>query len=86
MNKYLKKSTHYIAGDIFNKILLIAFLPIFTYFMIPAEYAVWQSVFANPKWFIILFALIYVVVSYLVRKKVDKSPTEESVSEEKKPE
>ena len=43
MNKYLKKSTHYFAGNIFNKIILIAFLPIFTHFMIPAEYAVYTN-------------------------------------------
>lgn len=43
MNKYLKKSAHYFAGNLFNKVLLIAFLPIFTHFMIPAEYAVYTN-------------------------------------------
>ncbi len=43
MNKYLKKSTHYFAGNLFNKVLLIVFLPIFTHFMIPADYAVYTN-------------------------------------------
>lgn len=56
MNKYFKKSAHYFAGNIFNKILLIAFLPIFTHFMVPAEYAVYTNflifiAFANLIYF-----------------------------------
>ncbi|MCK5050557.1 MAG: oligosaccharide flippase family protein [Candidatus Cloacimonetes bacterium] len=43
MNKYLKKSAHYFAGNLFNKVLLIVFLPIFAHFMIPAEYAVYTN-------------------------------------------
>ena len=43
MNRYLKKAIHYFAGNIFNNILLIIFLPIFTHFMIPAEYAIYTN-------------------------------------------
>ncbi|MEA2096970.1 MAG: oligosaccharide flippase family protein [Candidatus Cloacimonadota bacterium] len=57
MNKYLKKSAHYFAGNLFNKVLLIAFLPIFTHFMIPAEYAV----YTNFLIFIAFANLIYLM-------------------------
>ena len=43
MNIYLKKALHYLAGNLFNKILLIVFLPIFTAFLIPEEYALYTN-------------------------------------------
>jgi O-antigen/teichoic acid export membrane protein len=43
MNLYLKKTLHYLAGNLFNKILLIVFLPIFTHYLIPEEYAVYTN-------------------------------------------
>jgi len=57
MNKYLKKTIHYFAGNLFNKILLLVFLPIFTHFMIPAEYAV----YTNFLIFISFASLIYLM-------------------------
>lgn len=57
MNNYLKKTLHYFAGNLFNKILLIVFLPIFTHFMIPAEYAV----YTNFLIFIAFARLIYLL-------------------------
>jgi len=57
MNRYLKKALHYFAGNLFNKILLFAFLPIFTHFMIPAEYAV----YTNFLIFISFAELIYLM-------------------------
>lgn len=57
MNKYLKKSLHYFAGNLFNKALLFFFLPIFTHFMVPSEYAI----YTNFLIFIAFASLIYLL-------------------------
>ncbi len=57
MNKYLTKAVHYFAGNLFNKVLLIAFLPIFTHFLLPEEYAV----YTNFLIFIAFANLIYLM-------------------------
>ncbi|MCF7859276.1 MAG: polysaccharide biosynthesis C-terminal domain-containing protein [Candidatus Cloacimonetes bacterium] len=66
MNKYLRKSIHYFAGNLFNKILLIAFLPIFTHFMVPAEYAVYTNflIFISFANLIYLMGMQQSIISY----------------------
>jgi O-antigen/teichoic acid export membrane protein len=55
MNKYLKKTIEYAAGNLFNKILLVILLPIFTHYLVPAEYAVYTNL-------MIFFALASMIV------------------------
>jgi len=57
MNRYLKKTIDYAAGNFFNKVLLIILLPIFTHFLLPEEYAV----YTNLMIFFSLASLIYVL-------------------------
>ena len=44
MRKYLIKAQHYFAGNLFNNILLFVFLPFFTHYMVPEEYAVYTNI------------------------------------------
>jgi len=71
MKEYLQKIIHYTAGNLFQKILLLIILPIFTHFLIPEEYAV----YANLMIFISFASLIYflgiqqALFSYFYHKK-----------------
>ncbi|MEA2103243.1 MAG: oligosaccharide flippase family protein [Candidatus Cloacimonadota bacterium] len=71
MNKLIKKIFVYTAGSLFNKIILLLFLPIFTSYMIPSEYAV----YANLMIFISFAGLIYLmgmqqaIFSFFYQKK-----------------
>ncbi len=66
MKKYFRKAAHYFAGNLFNKIILLIFLPIFTRFMLPAEYAVYSNFlfFVAVANLFYLFGLEQAVLSY----------------------
>ncbi len=55
MKKYLRKTLEYTAGNLFNKLLLLLLLPIFTHLMVPEEFAI----YANLMIFISFASLIY---------------------------
>jgi O-antigen/teichoic acid export membrane protein len=57
MNGYIRKTFEYAAGNIFDKILLLLLLPLFTRFMVPEEYAV----YANVTIFISFLSLLYLL-------------------------
>ena len=74
MREYLQKTAEYTAGNLFNKFVLFLFLPIFTKFMAPEEYAV----YANILIFISLANVVYTlglqqaIFSYFYQKKTDE--------------
>ena len=74
MNKYFKRTAEYTAGSLFNKFVLFLFLPIFTKFMAPEEYAV----YANILIFISLANVVYTlglqqaIFSYFYQKKTNE--------------
>lgn len=43
-SKYFHKILHYAAGKMFNNIILVIFLPIFSHYMVPDEYAVYTNI------------------------------------------
>jgi O-antigen/teichoic acid export membrane protein len=53
--KYLLKAAEYAAGNVFNKIILILFIPIFTTYFLPEEYAVHSNLLV----FIAFASLVY---------------------------
>lgn len=55
MNKYLLKTLEYAAGSLFNKILLVILLPIFTHYLVPSEYAIYTNL-------MIFFTLVSMIV------------------------
>lgn len=57
MSNYIKKTFEYIAGNTFNKLLLLLLLPLFTRFLVPEEYAV----YTNITIFIAFVSLIYMM-------------------------
>ncbi len=71
MKKYFKKTLEYTAGNLFNKLLHLFLLPIFTRLMLPEEFAV----YANLMIFISFAGLVYflgmqqAVFSYFYQKK-----------------
>lgn len=71
MNKFLKRILAYTAGNLFNKIILILFLPIFTAYMVPSEYAVYAnlSIFLSFAGLIYLMGMQQAIFSYFYKKK-----------------
>ncbi len=71
MKEYFSKIVHYTAGNLFQKIILLIFLPIFTHYLVPEEYAI----YTNLMIFISFASLIYflgiqqAIFSYFYQKK-----------------
>ncbi|MBN1949523.1 MAG: oligosaccharide flippase family protein [Candidatus Cloacimonetes bacterium] len=57
MKTYLRKTLDYVAGNIFNKLILLLLLPLFTRLLSPEEYAV----YANLTIFVSLLSLLYLL-------------------------
>jgi len=74
MKKYFRKTLEYTAGNLFNKLLHLFLLPIFTHLMLPEEFAV----YANLLIFISFISLIYflglqqAIFSYFYQKKTNE--------------
>ena len=73
MNKYLRKTFDYAAGSFFNKLLLLLFLPIFTSYMIPQEYAVYSNlmIFFTLMSLIVLLGLQQSLFSHFYQEQTD---------------
>ncbi|HPR18408.1 MAG TPA: oligosaccharide flippase family protein [Candidatus Cloacimonadota bacterium] len=73
MNKYLRKTFDYAAGSFFNKLLLLLFLPIFTSYMIPEEYAVYSNlmIFFTLMSLIVLLGLQQSLFSHFYQEQTD---------------
>ena len=74
MHKYARKILNYAAGNFFNKILLFLFLPIFTSYLVPKEYAVYANlmVFFNFIGMIYFLGLQQSLYSYFYKEKSDR--------------
>ena len=74
MKKYFRKTLEYTAGNLFNKLLHLFLLPIFTRLMLPEEFAV----YANLMIFISFASLIYflglqqAIFSYFYQQKTNE--------------
>ena len=74
MKKYFRKTIEYTAGNLFNKLLHLFLLPIFTRLMVPEEYAV----YANLLIFLSFASLIYflglqqAIFSFFYQKKTNE--------------
>jgi len=73
MNSYLRKIINYSAGSIANKVLLLLLLPMFSKFMLPAEYAVYTNImlFFSFAGLIYILGIQQALFSYYNAQKTD---------------
>ncbi len=73
MKNYIHKILHYMAGNMFNNIILLIFLPIFSHFMIPEEFAVYTNIiiFITFARLFYLMGFLQSIFSYFYLKKTD---------------
>ncbi len=71
---YVRKTVDYAVGDLFNKILLILFLPIFTHFLVPEEFAIYINlmIFFSVASMIYLLGIQQAIFSYFYNKKTNQ--------------
>ena len=75
MNKfYIRKALDYTAGSFFNKLLLILFIPIFTHFMVPEEYAVYTNlmIFFSFTGLIYFLGMQQAIISFYHSEKTNE--------------
>ncbi len=74
VSDYVRKTVDYVAGGLFNKILLIIFLPIFTRFLVPEEFAIYANlmIFFSFASMIYLLGIQQSIFSYFYNKKTDQ--------------
>ncbi len=75
MNKiYIRKALDYTAGSFFNKLLLILFVPIFTHFMVPEEYAVYTNlmIFFSFTGLIYFLGIQQAIISFYHSEKTNE--------------
>lgn len=71
MKEFLSKIVHYTAGNLFQKIILLIFLPIFTHFLVPEEYAVYTNLVIFISFASLLYYLGFqqAIFSYFYQQK-----------------
>jgi len=71
MKEYIKKILHYTAGNLLQKLILLALLPVFTHFLVPQEYAVYTNVVVFISFAGLLYFLGFqqAIFSYFYQKK-----------------
>jgi len=71
MKEYLEKILHYTAGNLLQKLILLALLPVFTHFLVPQEYAVYTNVVVFISFAGLLYFLGFqqAIFSYFYQKK-----------------
>ena len=74
LSGYVRKTVDYIAGGLFNKLLLILFLPIFTRFLVPEEFAIYANlmIFFSVASMIYLLGIQQSIFSYFYNNKTDQ--------------
>lgn len=74
LSGYVRKTVDYIAGGLFNKLLLILFLPIFTRFLVPEEFAIYANlmIFFSVASMIYLLGIQQSIFSYFYNIKTDQ--------------
>jgi len=71
MKEYVEKILHYTAGNLLQKVILLALLPVFTHFLIPQEYAIYTNIVVFISFASLLYFLGFqqAIFSYFYHKK-----------------
>ncbi|MBC8383796.1 MAG: oligosaccharide flippase family protein [Candidatus Cloacimonetes bacterium] len=71
MKEYVEKILHYTAGNLLQKIILLALLPVFTHFLAPQEYAIYTNIVVFISFASLLYFLGFqqAIFSYFYHKK-----------------
>ncbi len=71
MKEYIEKILHYTAGNLLQKVILLALLPVFTHFLAPQEYAVYTNIVVFISFASLLYFLGFqqAIFSYFYHKK-----------------